>query len=108
MGLHVEGWTGHSNGYVHEKRRDLLWNDIRAEKAIGKKVYGGSNPTELLFRANEGDPDLFCETLAIVCKDGEKRPFSTYIESPWYNTGYKHYDIIIVKDDDVGTDAWDR
>ena len=83
-------------------RKDEIFfgDDIRAEKAIGKKVYGGNNPTELLSRANIGDPDLFCETLAIVRKDGEKRPFSTYIESPWYNTGYRHYDIIIVKKDD--------
>ena len=88
-------------------RKDEIFfgDDIRAEKAIGKKVYGGYRPTELLFRANEGDPDLFCETRAIVRKEGEKRPVSTYIESPWYNTGYKHYDIIIVKkDEDVGTD----
>ena len=82
-------------------RKDEIFfgDDIRAEKAIGKKVYGGNNPTELLFRANEGDPDLFCETLAIVRKDGEKRPFSTYVEGPW-NTGYHHYDVIIIKKED--------
>ena len=88
-------------------RKDEIFfgDDPRAKKAIGKKVYGGNNPTRLLSLANNGAPDLWCETLAIVREDGEKRPFTTYVESPWYNTGYKHYDIIIVKkDDDVGTD----
>ena len=80
-------------------RKDEIFfgEDPRLENAIGKKVFVGNSPTDLLFLANNGNPDLWCETLAIVRKDGEKRPFSTYVESPWYNTGYKHYDIIIVK-----------
>lgn len=83
-------------------RKDEIFfgDDPRAENAMGKKVYGGNNPTELLFLANNGNPELWCETLAIVRKDGEKRPFSTYVEGPWF-TGYKHYDVIIVKKEET-------
>lgn len=79
-------------------RKDEIFfgDDPRVENAIGKKVFGGNNPTDLLFLANHGNPDLWCETLAIVRKDGEKRPFSTYVEGP----GYHHYDAIIIKKDD--------
>ena len=87
-------------------RKDEIFfgDDPRSENAIGKKVFGGNNPTDLLFLANECDPDLYCETLAIVRKDGEKRPFSTYVEDPW-NTGYKHYDAIIIKKDEEENDV---
>lgn len=82
-------------------RKNIIFfgDDPRLKNVIGKKVFGGNNPTDLLFLANHGNPDLWCETLAIVRKDGEKRPFSTYVEGPW-NTGYKHYDAIIIKKDD--------
>ena len=82
-------------------RKDEIFfgDDIRLNNAIGKKVYGGNNPTDLLFLANNGDPDLCCETVAIVGREGEKRAFSTYVEGPW-NTGYHHYDAIILKKDD--------
>ena len=82
-------------------RKDIIFfgDDPRLKNAIGKKVYGADSPSDLLFLANEFDPDLYCETLAIVRKDGEKRPFSTYVKGPW-NTGYHHYDAIIIKKDE--------
>lgn len=85
---------------VYTRKDEIFFgDDIRAEKAIGKKVYGGNNPTELLFLANHGNPDLWCETLARINKDADFRPFSTYVEGPWF-TGYNHYDLIIIKKDE--------
>lgn len=82
-------------------RKDIICftDDLRLDNAIGKKVYGADSPSDLLFLANHGNPDLWCETLAVVRKDADKRPFSTYVEGPW-NTGYHHYDAIIIKKDD--------
>lgn len=79
-------------------RKDEIFfgDDPRAENAMGKKVFGGDSPTDLLFLANKCDPDLYCENLAIVRKNDDSRPFSTYVEGPLF-TGYNHYDVIIVK-----------
>lgn len=79
-------------------RKDIIFfgDDPRSENAMGKKVFGGDSPTDLLFLANECDPDLYCETLTIVRKYADSRPFSTYVEGPLF-TGYNHYDVIIVK-----------
>ena len=79
-------------------RKDIIFftDDPRLENAIGKEVYGGNNPTDLLTLANYGNPDLWCETLAIVNKDADKRPFTTCVGGPWI-TGYNHYDAIIIK-----------
>ena len=78
-------------------RKDIICftDDPRLENAIGKKVYAADSPSSLLSLANLGNPE-WCETLAIIHKDADKRPFSTYFEGPW-NTGYKHYDVIIIK-----------
>ena len=79
-------------------RKDIICftDDPRLENAIGKKVYGADCPTDLLFLANHGNPDLWCETLAFINKDADFRPFVTYVEG----FGYKHYDTIIIKKDD--------
>ena len=79
-------------------RKDEIFfgDDPRLENAIGKQVYGADNPTDLLTLANYGNPDLFCETLAIVNKDANSRPFTTYVEGTC-NTGYNNYDVIIIK-----------
>ena len=79
-------------------RKDIICftDDPRLENAIGKKVYVADCPTILLILANSGNPDLFCETLAIVNKDANSRPFTTCVGGPWI-TGYNHYDAIIIK-----------
>ena len=76
-------------------RKDEIFfgEDPRLENAIGKKVFVGNSPTDLLFLANNGNPDLWCKTLAIVNKDADSRPFAIKVEG----IGYQHYDIIIVK-----------
>ena len=86
---------------VEYTRKDIIFfgDDPRLENAIGNKVFVGNNPTDLLSLANHGNSDLWCETLAIIRKNGEKRPFSTYVEGPWF-TGYRHYDAIIIKKDE--------
>ena len=71
-------------------------NDLRLDNAIGKQVFGADSPTDLLFLANHGNPDLWCETLAFINKDADFRPFVTYVEG----FGYRHYDAIIIKKDD--------
>ena len=71
-------------------------NDLRLDNAIGKQVFGADSPTDLLFLANHGNPDLWCETLAFINKDADFRPFGTYVEG----FGYKHHDAIIIKKDD--------
>ena len=71
-------------------------NDLRLDNAIGKQVFGADSPTDLLFLANHGNPDLWCETLTAIHKDANSRPFTTDADSPW-NTGYNHHDAIIVK-----------
>ena len=71
-------------------------NDLRLDNAIGKQVFGANSPTDLLFLANHGNPDLWCETLAFINTDADFRPFVTYVEG----FGYKHYDAIIIKKDD--------
>ncbi len=83
-------------------RKDEIFfgDDPRAENAMGKNVFGGDSPTDLLSLTNKCDPDLYCETLAIVRKDADSRPFSTYVEGPLF-TGYKHYDVIIVKKEET-------
>ena len=73
-------------------------DDLRLENAIGKKVYAADSPSSLLSLANLGNPE-WCETLARIHKDADKRPFSTYVEGPWF-TGYNHYDVIIIKKDE--------
>ena len=79
-------------------RKDEIFftDDPRLENAIGKKVYASDNPTNLLLLANHGNPDLFCETLAVIKKDADSRPFATFVDG----FGYKHYDAIIIKKDD--------
>ena len=83
---------------VEYTRKDIICftDDPRLENAIGKKVYGADNPTDLLTLANYGNTDLWCETLAIVNKDANSRPFTTYVEGTC-NTGYNNYDVIIIK-----------
>ena len=78
-------------------RKDEIFfgDDIRAEKAIGKKVYAADSPSSLLSLANLGNPE-WCETLTKIYEDVDFRPFSTYVEGPWF-TGYNHYDVIIIK-----------
>ena len=71
-------------------------DDLRLDNAIGKQVFGADSPTTLLTLANNGNPDLWCETLAFINKDADSRPFATYVEG----FGYKHYDAIIIKKDD--------
>ena len=69
-------------------------DDPRLENAIGKKVYAADSPSSLLSLASD---DMWChETLAKIHKDVDFRPFSTYVEGPWF-TGYNHYDVIIIK-----------
>lgn len=82
-------------------RKDIICftDDLRLGNAIGKKVYVADCLTDLLYLANYGNPDLWCETLAIIHKDANSRPFSTYVEDP-RNDGYRHYDAIIIKKDD--------
>ena len=79
-------------------RKDIICftDDLRLDNAIGKKVYGADCLTDLLLLANHGNPDLLCETLAIINKDTDSRPFSSYEEDYWY----RHYDAIIIKKDD--------
>ena len=81
-------------------RKDIICfiDDPRLDNAIGKKVYAADSPSSLLSLANLGNPE-WCETLARIHKDADKRPFSTYVEGPWF-TGYKHYDVIIIKKDE--------
>ena len=78
-------------------RKDIICftDDPRLENAIVKKVYAADSPSSLLSLANLGNPE-WCETLARIHKDDDKRPFSTYVEGPWF-TGYNHYDVIIIK-----------
>ena len=87
---------------VEYTRKDIICftDDPRLENAIGKKVYGADCPTHLLILANYGNPDLWCETLAIVNKDADKRPFTTCVGGPWI-TGYNHYDVIIIKKEET-------
>ena len=77
-------------------RKDIICftDDPRLENAIGKKVFGENSLTNLLFLANECNPDLYCETLAFIKKNADSCPFSTYMDGNW---GYKHYDAIIIK-----------
>lgn len=79
-------------------RKDEIFftDDPRLENAIGKKVYASDNPTNLLLLANHGNPDLWCETLAVIKKDTDSRPFATFVDG----FGYKHYDAIIIKKED--------
>lgn len=81
-------------------RKDIICftDDLRLDSAIGKKVYAADSPSSLLSLANLGNPE-WCETLARIQKDVDFRPFSTYVEGPWF-TGYNHYDVIIIKKDD--------
>lgn len=83
---------------IEYTRKDEIFygDDPGLENAIGKKVYASNDPTFLLTLANYGNPDLWCETLAVVNKDADSRPFSTYEEV----FGYKHYDALIIKKDD--------
>ena len=77
-------------------RKDIICftDDPRLENAIGKKVYAADSPSSLLSLASD---DMWChETLAKIHKDVDFRPFSTYVEGPWF-TGYNHYDVIIIK-----------
>ena len=75
-------------------RKDIICftDDPRLENAIGKKVYVADCPTILLILANDGNPDLFCETLVGIHKHVDSRPFATKGEG----TGYNHYDVIII------------
>ena len=86
---------------VKYTRKDeiVFGDDPRLENAIGKKVYVSNNLTDLVALANYGNPDLWCETLAIVNKDADSRPFTTYAGDTW-NTWYNHYDAIIIKKDE--------
>ena len=80
-------------------RKDIICftDDPRLENAIGKKVYAADSPSSLLSLASD---DMWChETLAKIHKDADSRPFSTYVEGPWF-TGYNHYDVIIIKKED--------
>ena len=80
-------------------RKDIICftDDPRLENAIGKKVYAADSPSSLLSLASD---DMWChETLAKIHKDVDFRPFSTYVEGPWF-TGYNHYDLIIIKKDE--------
>ena len=79
-------------------RKDEIFftDDPRLKNAIGKQVYGADCPTNLLSLANHGNPDLWCETLAIINKNADSRPFVTKVEG----IGYKHYDAIIIKKED--------
>lgn len=76
-------------------RKDIIvfGDDPRSESAIGKKVYVSNDLTDLLALANYGNPDLWCETLAIVNKDADSHPFVVKVEG----IGYKYYDAIIIK-----------
>ena len=78
-------------------RKDIICftDDPRLENAIGKKVYAADSPSSLLSLANLGNPE-WCETLTKIYEDVDFRPFSTYVEGPWF-TGYNHYDVIIIK-----------
>ena len=71
-------------------------NDLRLDNAIGKQVFGADSPTDLLFLANHGNTDLWCETLAFINKGADFRPFVTCVEG----FGCKHYDAIIIKKDE--------
>ncbi len=80
-------------------RKDIICftDDPRLENAIGKKVYAADSPSSLLSSTSD---DMWChETLAKIHKDVDFRPFSTYVEGPWF-TGYNHYDLIIIKKDE--------
>ena len=79
-------------------RKDEIFftDDPRLKNAIGKQVYVADCPTHLLLLANNSNPDLFCETLAIINKDSDSRPFVTKVDG----IGYKHYDAIILKEED--------
>ena len=79
-------------------RKDEIFftDDPRLKNAIGKQVYGADCPTHLLSLANYGNPDLWCETLDIIHKDDDSRPFVTKVEG----FGYKYYDAIIIKKED--------
>ena len=81
-------------------RKDIICfiDDPRLDNAIGKKVYAADSPSSLLSLANLGNPE-WCETLARIHNDADKRPFSTYVEGPWF-TGYNHYDLIIIEKDE--------
>ena len=83
-------------------RKDIILfaDDPRVENAIGKKVYGADCPTILLILANDGNPDIWCETLVDINKDANSRPFTTYADDTC-NTGYKHYDVIIIKKEET-------
>ena len=75
-------------------RKDIICftDDPRLENAIGKKVYAADSPSSLLSLANLGNPE-WCETLAIINKDADSRPFVTKVEG----NEHKHYDAIIIK-----------
>ena len=79
-------------------RKDVIFytDDPRLENVIGKHVYGADCPIHLLTMANYGNPDLWCEPLAILNKDADSRPFVTKVE----DNRYKHYDVIILKKDE--------
>lgn len=79
-------------------RKDIILftDDPRLKNAIGKLVYGADCPIHLLTMANCGNPDLWCEPLAIIHKDDDSRPFVTKVEG----NKYKHYDVIILKKDE--------
>ena len=76
-------------------RKDIICfgDDPRSKNVIGKKVYASNNLTDLIALAKYGNPDLWCETLAIVNKDADSHPFVTKVEG----VGYKYYDAIIIK-----------
>ena len=79
-------------------RKDIILftDDPRLKNAIGKLVYGADCPIHLLTMANCGNPDLWCEPLAIILMDDDSRPFVTKVEG----NKYKHYDVIILKKDE--------
>ena len=83
-------------------RKDIIFytDDHRLDNAIGKKVYVADCPTILLILANDGNPDIWCETLVDIHKDANSRPFTTYAEDSC-DTCYKHYDAIIIKKEET-------
>lgn len=87
---------------VEYTRKDIICftDDPRLENAIGKKVYAADSPTILLILANDGNPDLWCETLTAIHNDANSRPFTTYAEDSW-NTGYNNYDVIIINKEET-------
>lgn len=80
-------------------RKDIICftGDLRLDSAIGKKVYGDDNLTDLLTLANYGNPDIFCETLVGIHKHADFRPFETKFEE---TDRHKYYGAIIIKKDD--------